>query len=51
MGHIFLAIFLVVFGLNIMFGLPLPVWVSGLLAVIAGVLLLFERFNVRVDRK
>lgn len=51
MAHIFLAIFLLVFGLNLLFGLTLPVWISGLLAVIAGVLLLVERFNVRVDRK
>lgn len=51
MGHVFLAIFLLVFGLNMLFGLALPVWVSGVLAVIAGVLLLVERFNVRIDRK
>jgi hypothetical protein len=51
MGHIFLAIFLLVFGLNMLFGLALPIWVSGILAVIAGVLLLVERFNVRIDRK
>ena len=51
MGHLFLAIFLVVFGLNILIGHPLPVWITGVLAIIAGVLLLLERFNVRVDRK
>lgn len=51
MGHIFLALFLIVFGLNIVFGLALPVWISGVLAVIAGVLLLIERFNVRIDRR
>jgi hypothetical protein len=51
MGHVFLAIFLLVFGLNMLFGLALPVWVSGVLAVIAGALLLIERFNVRIDRK
>ena len=51
MGHIFLAIFLLVFGLNILLGLALPVWISGLLAIIAGVLLLAERFRVRLDRK
>lgn len=51
MAHIFLAIFLLVFGLNMLFGLSLPIWVSGILAVIAGVLLLVERFNVRIDRK
>ena len=51
MGHLFLAIFLIVFGLNIIFGLALPVWISGALAVIAGVLLLMERFRVHVDRR
>jgi hypothetical protein len=51
MGHIFLAVFLVVFGLNILLGLALPAWITGLLAIIAGVLLLAERFRVRLDRK
>jgi uncharacterized membrane protein HdeD (DUF308 family) len=51
MAHLILAVFLVVFGLNIMFGLAIPMWVIGLLALIAGVLLMAERFRVRVDRK
>lgn len=34
-----------------MFGLSIPMWVIGLLALIAGVLLMAERFRVRVDRK
>ena len=51
MAHIFLALFLLVFGLNLLFGLSIPLWVTGLLAVIAGVLLIMERFGVRVDRK
>ncbi len=51
MAHIFLGIFLVVFGINILFGLGLPGWVLGTLALIAGVLLLIERFSVRVERK
>lgn len=51
MGHIFLAIFLVVFGLNVLFGLGMPAWILGLTALIAGVLLLAERFGVRVNRK
>lgn len=46
MAHIFLAIFLLVFGLNIMVGLSLPTWVLGVLALLAGVLLLAERFGV-----
>ena len=51
MAHIILALFLLVFGLNLLFGLSIPLWVTGLLAVIAGVLLIMERFGVRVDRK
>ncbi len=51
MGHIFLAVFLIVFGLNILAGISLPSWVIGVLALIAGVLLLLEHFRVRVDRK
>lgn len=51
MGHLFLAIFLLVFGLNLLLGLTIPPWVTGVLALIAGILLLLERFNVRVDRR
>ena len=51
MAHLFLALFLIVFGLNLLFGLSIPIWVTGLLAVIAGVLLVMEHFRVRVDRK
>lgn len=51
MGFLFLAVFLIVFGLNILVGLGLPGWVLGLLALIAGVLLLAERFRGGRDRK
>ena len=51
MAHLFLALFLIVFGLNLLFGLSIPIWVTGLLALIAGVLLVMERFGLRVDRK
>ena len=51
MAHLFLALFLLVFGLNLLFGLSIPIWVTGLLASIAGVLLVLEHFRVRVDRK
>ena len=51
MAHLFLALFLVVFGLNLLFGLSIPIWITGLLALIAGVLLMMEHFRVRVDRK
>lgn len=51
MARIFLALFLLIFGLNLLFGLSIPIWVTGLLAVIAGVLLLLEQFNIGVSRK
>ena len=51
MARLFLALFLIVFGLNLLFGLSIPIWVTGLLALIAGVLLVMEHFRVRVDRK
>ena len=51
MAHLFLALFLIIFGLNLLFGLSIPIWVTGLLALIAGVLLVMERFGLRVDRK
>jgi len=51
MAHLFLALFLVVFGLNLLFGLSIPIWVTGLLALVAGVLLVLEHYRVRVDRK
>lgn len=51
MAHLILALFLIVFGLNILIGLSLPMWVIGSLAVVAGGLLVLEHFRVRVDRK
>ena len=51
MAHIILALFLIVFGLNLLFGLNIPIWVTGLLALVAGVLLLMERFGVIMKRK
>ena len=50
MAHIFVAIFLIVFGLNMLLGLTLPLWILGALAVIAGVLLLVERFGGRLPK-
>lgn len=51
MAQIFLALFLIVFGLNLLFGLAIPLWVTGPLALIAGVMLALERFGVNVKRK
>jgi len=51
MSRIFLAVFLIVFGLNITFGAGLPGWVLGLLALIAGVLLLAEHIGISVNKK
>ena len=45
MAHIFVAIFLIVFGLNIIMPLGIPMWVIGALALVAGILLLVERFG------
>lgn len=50
MAHIFVALFFIVFGLNLLFGLSIPMWVTGL-ALIAGVLLAMEQFGVNVKRK
>ena len=47
MAHIFLAIFLIVFGLNMLFALSLPLWLLGTLAIIPGVLLLLGRFSAK----
>lgn len=51
MAHLFLAVFLIVFGLNILLGLAMPPWILGVFATIAGVLLLAERFGTRLGRK
>ena len=51
MAHLFLAFFLVIFGAGLLFGLTIPIWVSGLLALVAGSLFLLEYFRVRTDRK
>src|ERR1039457_3215013 len=51
MAHLFLALFLIVFGLNLLFGLSIPIWVTGLLALIAGILLVMDHFRVHMDPK
>lgn len=51
MAHLFVALFLIVFGLNMLFGLSIPLWILGGLALIAGVLLLGERFGFVPKRK
>jgi len=51
MAHLFVAIFLTVFGLNMLFALSLPLWVLGVLALVAGILLLAERFGFGAVRK
>ena len=47
MAHIFLAVFLLVFGLNLVVGVTIPNWVIGILAIIAGILFLAQAFGVR----
>ena len=51
MALLFTAVFLIVFGLNILIGLSIPLWIIGTLAVLAGVLLLLNHFNLRVEKK
>jgi hypothetical protein len=51
MAHLFLALFLLVFGLNLLFGLSIPIWITSLLALVAGILLVMEHFRIRLDRK
>ncbi len=51
MAKIFLALFLVIFGLNLLFGLNIPIWVTGVLALVAGILILMEYFRVTVAKK
>ena len=43
MANYFLAGFLIIFGLTLLIGLGIPAWVTGLLAVGAGILLLVGR--------
>lgn len=45
MAHIVLAIYLILVGLNILVGLSLPAWILGVLALVAGVLLLVPRLS------
>ena len=51
MAHIILAIYLILVGLTILVGLNLPAWVLGVSALIAGILLLAERFGITAHRK
>ena len=43
MANYLLAAFLIIFGLTLLIGLGIPTWVTGLLAVGAGILLLVGR--------
>lgn len=51
MAHIILAAYLILVGLNILIGLNLPSWVLGVCALVAGILLLAERFGITAKRK
>jgi hypothetical protein len=48
MAHLLVALFLFVFGLNILIGNPIPNFIIALLAIIAAVALVFDHFRVRV---
>lgn len=43
MAKYFLAGFLIVFGVSLLISIGIPTWVSGILAVAAGVLTLVDR--------
>jgi hypothetical protein len=45
MATLFLAIFLIVFGANLLLGIVIPQWIIGVLALISGILFLAERFG------
>ena len=45
MANILLAAYLILVGLKILFGLDIPAQVLGILALIAGVRMLLERFG------
>lgn len=51
LAHLFLAIYLIIVGLTVLFGLSLPPWIAGLMALIAGVLMLAAQIGVSVHRK
>jgi uncharacterized membrane protein HdeD (DUF308 family) len=51
MANIFLAAYLILIGLNILVDLSIASWVMGVLALIAGVLLLAERFGFPSRKK
>ncbi len=50
MANLLLAIFLVVFGLNMLLGLALPLWIPGALAIAAGIFLALEILGVGLKR-
>ncbi len=50
MAHIFVALFLILFGLNMLAGLSLPLWLLGGLAIVAGALLLIGRVGGKLGR-
>lgn len=50
MAQVFLAVFLLVFGFNLLIGIALPSWLIGLLALIAGVLILAGHFGIATRR-
>ncbi len=50
-AHIFLAIYLIIIGLTVLFGLSIPSWVAGSVALIAGVLILASNFGLSLNKK
>jgi uncharacterized RDD family membrane protein YckC len=50
-AHLFLAVYLIIIGLTVLFGLSLPPWIAGLTALIAGVLLLAGYVGISFTKK
>lgn len=51
MAHILLAVYLILVGLRILVDLNLPAWITGVLALATGILLIAQRFGITTNRK
>jgi hypothetical protein len=50
MATLFVALFLVLFGFHVLLGIAFPLWLTGRLAVIAGVRQVAEHSSIRAER-
>ena len=51
LAHLLLAIYLILVGLTILFGLTLPAWIAGIFALAAGILMLASRLGVNFGKR